>query len=263
MDKVFSKLADPEPVGQASPTARANSYRIPAYSAKDLRFRMDWDKQVRLWAGFAELLPILYSPSDCEDPQLQRRSDIIEDIVRRYWAVFTDLRRPTDFTADEVDAAQLLMDGFCRALVAGYSVKDVTNYVHDLQAGHIRYFLRRHGNIYRHCNIGLEATVKVLRTFAQVGTQHAGHAGNECRKPQEAIAGGAGTEAPLEKWPTARAMAAYALKRGLNQLSKFATSPRLYMLHKIDVGRDMDLRRRHIVRKRKLEALQSELEMHR
>jgi hypothetical protein len=67
-------------------------------------------------------------------------------------------------------------------------------------------------------------------------------------------------QAPLEKWPTSRAMAAYALKRGLNQLSKFATSPRLYMLHTIDVGRGMDLRRRRIARKRKLEALQSQIE---
>ncbi|KAJ1401112.1 hypothetical protein B484DRAFT_405829 [Ochromonadaceae sp. CCMP2298] len=156
MDNIFSDFADPDPTGLINPANKPNAHRLPAMNSKNLSFRMDWDKQ-----------------------------GVIGDLAGMYWAVFTELRRPCDFSPDEVDSVQLLMDQFCRALVSGFSVKDVTNYVHDLQAGHVRYFLRKHGNIYRYANIGLEATIKVLRTFSKAGTQRGGHVGNDCRKPPE------------------------------------------------------------------------------
>jgi len=55
--------------------------------------------------------------------------------------------------------------------------REVTNYLHDLQAGHFHYFLLQYQNLYIHANIGLEASIGTTTSYIHRGTQHGGHYG--------------------------------------------------------------------------------------
>jgi len=64
----------------------------------------------------------------------------------------------------------------------------VSNYVHDLISGHIRFFLRKFGNIYRFGNVGFESFVGVVRSFVMRRTQEGGHSGDKKPKKKRTIA---------------------------------------------------------------------------
>jgi hypothetical protein len=65
----------------------------------------------------------------------------------KYCLDFQALQQKTDFTDEEIEAFQLQADEFfCRwTALAGYD--DVTNYIHVLGAGHIRYYLQKWRNL--------------------------------------------------------------------------------------------------------------------
>ena len=55
------------------------------------------------------------------------------------------------------------IDKFCSRYVDMFGASSLTNYMHDLQAGHFRYFLYIYRNLHRHCNIALEGMMRVLK----------------------------------------------------------------------------------------------------
>lgn len=77
---------------------------------------------------------------------------------------------------------QLTIDDFCRHYVTMFGGHAITNYVHDMQAGHFSYFLQQHKNLYVHANIGLEGTVKTTTSYINKGTQRGGHGGAKGEK---------------------------------------------------------------------------------
>lgn len=100
------------------------------------------------------------------------------NLLSEYSGLFASLHCFDDMRECDIDVLQLRIDGFCRHYILMFGSYHITNYFHDLQAGHFSYFLRRYG-IHRHSNIGLEASVGTTSTYINRGTQRGGHAGRK------------------------------------------------------------------------------------
>jgi hypothetical protein len=205
---------------------------------------MDGGDQLRLWEQWPDLLDLVYLQGDEEYEQ--DRCTEFEAIVYQFRQIFRSLNRKEDFTEQQIRVLQKQMDGFCTDFIDGFSKHDVTNYIHVLQSGECRYFLRRYGSLYRHANIGLEACVKVgilyyihcnpalyitsahhlryiqvMRTASQRGTQHGGHAGNQ-HSDHPLKTSIVDVEDVERTRPLPRAMGLYMCRRASDQLGQFA-----------------------------------------
>jgi hypothetical protein len=88
---------------------------------------------------------------------------------------FQALQQKTDFTDEEIEAFQLQADEFFSrwAALAGYD--GVTNYIHMLGAGHIRYYLQKWRNLNRYSNQGWENYNKLVAAFWHHRTTRGGY----------------------------------------------------------------------------------------
>ena len=58
-----------------------------------------------------------------------------------------------------------MLDMFGREFICMFGGEAVTNYVHAIMSGHVRFWLRIHGNIHKFNNSGLESYVGVVRSY--------------------------------------------------------------------------------------------------
>jgi hypothetical protein len=77
-------------------------------------------------------------------------------IATQYLEVIRLLRRKKNFNSSQIDAFQQKADSFFINWLALVGYDGITNYVHMLGAGHIRFFLRKWGSLYRLQNQGWE-----------------------------------------------------------------------------------------------------------
>jgi len=77
-------------------------------------------------------------------------------IATQYLEVIRLLRRKKNFNSNQIDAFQQKADSFFMNWLALVGYDGITNYVHMLGAGHIRFFLRKWGSLYRLQNQGWE-----------------------------------------------------------------------------------------------------------
>lgn len=102
-----------------------------------------------------------------------------KELMEHHSLVMGWCTRKEEFTAKDIDDFQKDADAFCRSYIEVLGGDDVTNYVHDLMAGHFRTFLRKYGNIYRYANIGFESFIGVIRSFVLRRTQRGGSCGKK------------------------------------------------------------------------------------
>mmetsp|Transcript_20307 Transcript_20307/g.45161 ORF Transcript_20307/g.45161 Transcript_20307/m.45161 type:complete len:407 (-) Transcript_20307:119-1339(-) len=177
---------DPQPLGLDEVHVQ-NVFRLVPYASKDLDFKMDCCIQHKMWAGIKEILDCVYTIEECSiDDELWGEKMEWQALFSSHVEIWARLRVPGVMSAARIDKLQLRMDAFCRLFVERFGWNNLTNYLHNMMGGHFRYFLRKFGNLFEQSNIGLEANVKVLRTFVQRGTQHDGHCGNSNRKAKKA-----------------------------------------------------------------------------
>ncbi len=79
-----------------------------------------------------------------------------KDAAAKYLEVIRILRRLQNFTEALIDQFQNEADDFCAAWFNLVGYDGITNYVHMLGSGHIRYFLRKWGNLFKLQNQGWE-----------------------------------------------------------------------------------------------------------
>ncbi|KAJ1398139.1 hypothetical protein B484DRAFT_471863, partial [Ochromonadaceae sp. CCMP2298] len=159
-------------------------------------------------------------------------------LICLYLEIWAELSKPEDMAPHQINSLQRTMDEFCRLFVHMYGRNNVTNYIHLLQAGHFRYFLRKFGNLYRHANIGLEACVKVMRTYWERGTQHGGFcgyaqpsAGNEATGLEPV-----GYKEVKKVFASPKAMSGFMINRTLYLCSLCTEQPEAYLQAKIAEG---------------------------
>ncbi|KAJ1389966.1 hypothetical protein B484DRAFT_439827, partial [Ochromonadaceae sp. CCMP2298] len=177
---------DAEPLGLAEGHVES-AFRLVPYTQKNIDFKMDCCIQHKMWEGLRQMLDCVFTASDCAMyPELLVEKLQWEALFRAHVDIWARLRVPGVMEAQRIDDLQFSMDSFCRLFVAQFGWNNLTNYIHNMMGGHFRYFLRRFGNLFEQSNIGLEANVKVIRTYVQRGTQHGGHCGNKFRKSKRA-----------------------------------------------------------------------------
>jgi hypothetical protein len=100
-------------------------------------------------------------------------------LFRRYKNVCCYLRYRRNFTDPEIRNFQHETDKFCRLYSQMFGAGDETNYIHDLQSGHLADFLDVYRNLYRYANFGLESFVGTIRTYVHRRTKQGGFSGRD------------------------------------------------------------------------------------
>jgi hypothetical protein len=88
--------------------------------------------------------------------------------------VLQSLQQKADFTDDNIDNFQRNADEFFRKWLNLTGYDGITNYVHMIGAGHIRYFLRKWRNMNRYQNQGWEAYNAMIAAFWHHRTRKGG-----------------------------------------------------------------------------------------
>ncbi|KAJ1431677.1 hypothetical protein B484DRAFT_395338 [Ochromonadaceae sp. CCMP2298] len=148
----YGKGASALPEGLKPDCTTEEYVHLSEMHVKSKSFKMNLMAQRRLWSRFDILLETIYREGDPPE-QLQRR-DLFSNIASAYGEIFVTLNQKADMTQAEVYALQL--DQWGRNFVAAFGRKAITNY-----------------------NVGMEALIKVLRSYSANGTQHGGHCGNQ------------------------------------------------------------------------------------
>jgi hypothetical protein len=84
------------------------------------------------------------------------------------------LQQKEDFTAEQIDQFQCTADDFFRRWLDLVGYDGITNYIHMLGAGHLRYYLHKWGNLNRFQNQGWEAYNAMFTAFWHHRTQKCG-----------------------------------------------------------------------------------------
>jgi hypothetical protein len=110
-----------------------------------------------------------------------RISDEME-INTLYLEMMTTMRQTKDFSPEELQLLQDKIDQYCDKYLEMHGNRDVTNYLHTLQAGHVRQQIARFGNLFRFANVGFEAYIGTIRRYLTRRTQNGGHGGKGVTK---------------------------------------------------------------------------------
>ena len=94
-----------------------------------------------------------------------------------YNDMMTQLRSTKTFNEEKLQQLQDTMDAYCDSYISRHGNRDIYNYLHVIQAGHIRHQIRRFGNLFRYSNIGLEAYIGKIRNYLTRRTQNGGNGG--------------------------------------------------------------------------------------
>jgi len=97
-------------------------------------------------------------PADAEKAQWK-------DVFTSYKAVIKALQQREDFTDPNIREFQMKADTFFRKWVRLVGYDGITNYVHMLGAGHIRYYLKMWRNLTRFSNQGWESYNQMVASF--------------------------------------------------------------------------------------------------
>ena len=98
-------------------------------------------------------------------------------INTKYNSMMGQLRNTQTFSENQLSLLQDTIDDYCETYLEQNGNRDVTNYLHTLQSGHIRNQIRRFGNLFRYANIGFEAYIGTIRRYLQHRTQNGGNGG--------------------------------------------------------------------------------------
>ena len=96
------------------------------------------------------------------------------------------MRQTKNFNADELQQLQDIIDNYCEKYLKRHGNRDITNYLHTLQAGHVRHQIARFGNLFRYANMGFEAYIGTIRRYLTRRTQNGGHGGKGATKIKHA-----------------------------------------------------------------------------
>jgi hypothetical protein len=89
------------------------------------------------------------------------------------------LRKRSEYTDDEINLFQDLIDDFFLKYIKETGVEGITNYIHMLGSGHIKYYMELHRNLYKFSQQGWESLNSKYKQVFFRHTQRGGHYGAE------------------------------------------------------------------------------------
>jgi hypothetical protein len=94
-------------------------------------------------------------------------------------------RKPSDFTEEEVVNIQDLADEFFELWIDLKQKDRLGNYFHLIGAGHLSFYLREWGNLFRYSQQGWESMNSLIKSFFYRRTQQGGHRGKQMSTIQQ------------------------------------------------------------------------------
>jgi hypothetical protein len=102
-------------------------------------------------------------------------------MIKDYGDAMQILRKRIEYSEDDIKTFQQKIDDFFTAYVeaSGAGKEGVTNYIHMLGSGHISYYMKTHGNLYKYSQQGWESLNEKFKLSFFNHTQHGGNFGSE------------------------------------------------------------------------------------
>lgn len=88
------------------------------------------------------------------------------------------LRKRSNYTIAEIDRFQDLIDAFFSKYIEQVGNEGITNYIHMLGSGHVRYYMEIHKNLYKYSQQGWESLNAKYKQVFFNHTQRGGHSGS-------------------------------------------------------------------------------------
>ena len=98
-----------------------------------------------------------------------------------FYFILQALSQKNDFSDVQIDAFQTKADEFFSGWLDLMGYDGITNYIHMLGAGHIRYFLKKWRNLNRFSNQGWEAYNALVANYWHHRTQKGGGKGEKSK----------------------------------------------------------------------------------
>jgi hypothetical protein len=155
----------------------SNKNKVEPLKLSNVRLR-----QIMKNGWYRPMMEVVYEAFEDKDVRI---SDEME-INTLYLDMMTAMRQTQDFTPPQLQELQDKIDQYCDKYLARHGNRDVTNYLHTLQAGHVRQKIARFGNLFRFSNVGFEAYIGTIRRYLTRRTQNGGHGGKGVMKVSNA-----------------------------------------------------------------------------
>ena len=107
------------------------------------------------------------------------RHDTWSDMISQYITAMKILRKRSEYTTQDITVFQNLMDDFFEKYVAETGNEGITNYIHMLASGHIKYYMEVHKNLYKFSQQGWESLNSKYKQVFFRHTQRGGNFGKE------------------------------------------------------------------------------------
>jgi hypothetical protein len=108
------------------------------------------------------------------DDQFDEEREKWKEVVQSYRTSMELLMQREDFTGPQIDNYQSAADKFFSQWISLVGYSGITNYIHMIGAGHIRYYLQKWGNLNRFSNQGWEAYNAMITSFWHHRTRKGG-----------------------------------------------------------------------------------------
>jgi hypothetical protein len=139
-------------------------------------------RQIMKNEWYRPMMEVAYEAFDDKERRIQEEVEI----NTLYLDMMTTMRQTQDFTPQQLQELQDKIDQYCDKYLARHGNRNVTNYLHTLQAGHVRQQIARFGNLFRFSNVGFEAYIGTIRRYLTRRTQNGGHGGKGVMKVSNA-----------------------------------------------------------------------------
>ena len=104
------------------------------------------------------------------------------DMIAEYNMAMQILRKRSDYTNEDIEQFQYLIDNFFEKYFAETGNEGITNYIHMLCSGHMKYFMEIHCNLYKYSQQGWES---LNSKYKQVFFRHTQRGGNYGLRTEE------------------------------------------------------------------------------
>ena len=111
-------------------------------------------------------------------PEDEEKHDAWHRIIANYQPAMEILRKRSDYTPADIEQFQDYIDVFFSEYIKETGAEGITNYIHMLGSGHVKYYMEVHKNLYKYSQQGWESLNAKYKQVFFNHTQRGGHSGN-------------------------------------------------------------------------------------
>jgi hypothetical protein len=133
------------------------------------------------------LVRIIFDPEFDQEPQLTNLNPrAVNNCLMETWiglcenlvAMWALIEQKDEYTNEEIMLLHKRCNNFMSVWTDLFGNNHVTNYIHIVGAGHLSYFAKKYGNLYRYSQQGWESMNQLLKHYYFNNTNHGGSSGN-------------------------------------------------------------------------------------